>query len=566
MSDMISAPALDLPRRTARRPLHKSSAFLTVLIAGIALLPLITLASIALTGGLEDWPHLAQNVLPGALVTTVQLLFMVGALTIVLGVATAWLVVGYDFPMRRNLSWLLVLPLAIPPYLAAYAFADFFHFSGPIQSGIRSIFGFTSGRDYWFPDIRSTGGAALVMSLVLYPYIYMTSRVVFLMQGRNVADVARTLGAGPSRVFWRVLLPISRPAIAAGLTLVLMETINDIGASEFLGVRTLTFLIFSTWLNRGSLEGAAQLAMVMIVIVFGLVMAEQWARRRQRFHAQRATQIMASPPRIHLQGWRGILATSLTSLPVLAGFGIPLYVFGRYASRRLEQFTDPVLLRALGHSVQTAIVTAVVTICAALLLVNAARLMHSRFVRVTTRFAMIGYAIPGTIIALGLLFSLARFDNALDAMMRSTFGISTGLLISGSFLAVVLACSIRFLALAEGSIRSGMERLPPNLDEAAQILGRTPAQSAIHVLLPMLRPALLTGLVLVFVDTVKELSATILLRPFGFNTLATFVYENASRGVVEDTGPAALVIIATATIPIFLLSRALMRDGNASIS
>lgn len=547
---------------TRRHPLALGIA---LAIAAIALLPIVTIAYIALTGGLADWPHLAANVLPRALMTTLQLTVIVATISAIVGVLSAWAVVGYDFPLRRTLSWALVLPMAVPPYLAAYAFGEFLHYTGPVQSLVRDVFGFQTIRDYWFPDIRSTGGAGLVLALVLYPYVYLTCRVVFIMQGRNVADVARTLGAAPFTVFRRILLPIARPAIAAGLTLVLMETINDVGASEYLGVRTLTFSIFSTWLNRGSLEGAAQLAMVMIVFVFALILIEQWARRRQRFHAARATQIKARPPRVKLTGLRAALATGLTSLPVLLGFCIPLYVFGRYAWRRLDQFTEPTLLRALWNTVLTASLTALLTVGAALLLINAGRLMRSRGVRLVTRFAMTGYAVPGTIISLGLLFALARFDNALDAFMREAFGISTGLLVTGSAAAVVLACSIRFLALAEGSIRSGLEKLPPNLDEAARSLGRSPANSAATVLLPMLRPAMLTALVLIFVDAVKELSATILLRPFGFNTLATFVYENASRGVVADTGPAALVIIATATIPVILLSRALTRDRAASI-
>ncbi len=548
-----------------RRPRHPVVLGITLLIFAAVLLPVVTLGSIAVTGNGEDWPHLARNVLPGAAATTAYLLLMVAAASACIGVTAAWLVVGYDFPGRRTLSWALVLPLAVPPYLAAYALAEFFHFTGPVQGAIRAIFGYTRPSDYWFPDIRSTPGAALVMSSVLYPYVYLTARVVFLMQGRNIADVARTLGARPAKVFWRVLLPVARPAIVAGVALVLMETINDVGASEFLGVHTLTFAVFTTWLNRGSLEGAAQLAMLMMLLVVALLLVEHWARRRQRFHNARSTQLHARPPRTLLRGYAGWGAALLAALPILLGFGIPLLVFGRYAASRLSGLLTPELGKAFVTTVLTAGTASLVTVALALLLLNAIRLSRSPAIPLLARLASFGYALPGTILGLGLLFALTRLDNGIDALMRAQFGLSTGLLLTGSVAGVVFACTIRFLALAEGAVRSGLEKLPPNLDEAARSLGHSPAYSATFVLLPLLRPAILTALVLVFVDTTKELSATILLRPFGFNTLATLVYEDASRGTVENAALAALLIIGTALIPIQLLSRALARDAATSI-
>ncbi|GLS34319.1 iron(III) transport system permease protein [Mesorhizobium albiziae] len=544
----------------SRHPwLHLVAIALSALVA----LPILSLAFVALSGGGEDWPHLVANVLPGASRTTLLLLALVAAATSVIGVLGAWLVVAFDFPLRRVFSWALVLPLAVPPYLAAYAFGEFFHYSGPLQTLIRAMFGFATIRDYWFPDIRSTPGAAFVLSSVLYPYVYLTTRIVFLMQGRNIADVARTLGARPAKVFWKVLLPVARPAIVAGVALVLMETINDIGASEYLGVRTLTFSVYTTWLARGSLEGGAQIALLMLVLVFLLLGAEHWARRKQRFNTGRATHMRAYPPRTRLSGLAGLGAVTAVALPVLIGFGIPLLVFGQYASRRLDQFLSPALADAFLNSLVTATATATITILLALFLINAVRLSRSRTTTVAVRFAAIGYALPGGVLGLGLLFVLAHFDNALDAFMRLHFGLSTGLLLTGSAGAVVLACTIRFLALAEGAIHSGMEKLPRHLDEAARSLGQTPSRSAARVLLPLLKPAIFTAAVLVFVDTIKELSATILLRPFGFNTLATYVYENASRGVPEEGAVAAIVIILTAMVPVVLLSGALIRDREA---
>jgi iron(III) transport system permease protein len=523
------------------------------------------LAYVALSGTGQDWPHLMRNVLPGASVTTLWLMAMVALGTGVAGVATAWMVVAYEFPFRRTLAWALVLPLAVPSYLAAYAFGEFFHYSGPVQGLVRALLGFETARDYWFPDIRSTGGCALVLSSVLYPYVYLTTRIVFLMQGRNIADVARTLGARPAKVFWRVLLPVARPAIVAGVALVLMETINDIGAAEYLGVRTLTVAVYQTWLARGSLEGGAQIALIMLILVFAILGAESWARSRRRFHTGRATHMKAHPPRVELQGAWGPLATVMTALPVLSGFGIPLLVFGAYALRRLDQFTSPALANAFLNSLMTAGATAVLTVTLALFLLNAVRLARSPGVTATVRLASIGYALPGGILGLGLLFVLARFDNGIDAFFRENFNHSTGLLLTGSAAGIVLACTIRFVALAEGAIRSGLEKLPGNLDDAARSLGRTPAQSAASVLLPLLKPAILTAVVLVFVDTTKELSATILLRPFGFSTLATHVYENASRSAPQEGAAAAIVIILTALVPVLLLSGALAKDREASL-
>ena len=554
-----------LPAR-ARRPRHGLTLAIVAALSALALLPVLSLAWIALSGTGEDWPHLARNVVPGAAANTIWLVVLTAAGTSVTGVLAAWVVVAYDFPGRRSLSWALVLPLAVPPYLAAYAFGEFFLFTGPVQTGWRALFGFQSARDYWFPDLRSVGGVAFVLTAVLYPYVYLSTRVVFLMQGRNIADVARTLGARPLRVFRSVLLPVARPAIVAGVALVLMETLNDIGAAEYLGVRTMTTAIFTTWINRSSLEGAAQIAMVMLLLVALLLLGERWARRRQRFHNVRATQIKAQPPRIRMSPIAGLLVAAALWLPVLLGLGVPLYVFGRYALRRIDQIASPALMGALGNTVLTAGITAIVTVALALVLTQAARVARTRSVNGLVRLASLGYALPGTIIGLGLLFALARFDNWLDALMRAHLGISTGLLLSGTAAAVIIACTIRFLALAEGNIQAGLAKLPPNLDEAARSLGRTPLASAFGIVLPLLRPALLTAVVLVFVDAVKELSATILLRPFGFNTLATLVYENASRAVIADGALAALLIIATAMVPVVMLSRALARDGEATIS
>jgi iron(III) transport system permease protein len=545
-----------------KKPRHGLLTGAALAIAVVVLAPILVLCAIAFSGGADEWAYLVRSILPRASGTTAWLLFLVAGSTAVIGVAAAWLVVTYDFPMRRIFSWALVLPMAVPPYLAAYAFAEFFLFTGPVQGLIRDLFGYTSIRDYWFPDIRSTGGAAFVLASVLYPYVYLTTRVVFLMQGRAIGDVARTLGAGPARVFFRVLLPVARPAIAAGLGLVVMECLNDVGATEYLGVQTLTVSVYTTWLNRGSLAGGAQVAMVLMGVVLLLLGVEHGLRHGRRVNAGRSAHLKARPGRVRLDGLRGALVAIVLAAPIACGFGIPVAVFGTYALETHRPLWSPTLAGAFLNSLAVASATALVTVGLALLLTGAARTVRAPSMPATVRLASAGYALPGGIVGLGLLIVLARLDNWVDAGMRGAFGVSTGLILTGSAAAIVLACTIRFLALAEGALRSGMEKLPPNLHEAALSLGRTPLQSARSVILPLLRPAVLTALVLVFVDTIKELSATILLRPFGFNTLATFIYENASRGAPQDGAGAALLVIATALVPVMLLSRALARDQH----
>jgi iron(III) transport system permease protein len=523
----------------------------------IVLMPIIAIAWLAVSGGGSNWPHLMENVIPRATGRTLLLVSLTGATTAVIGILTAWLVASCEFPLRRFLSAALVLPLAIPAYLAAYAFGELLTFTGPVQSLVRFIFGFKTSRDYWFPDIRSLGGAVLVLSSVLYPYIYLACRSMFLMQGRAAADVARTLGAGPLKVFFRIQIPMARPAIMIGLTLVAMETLNDIGAVEFLGVQTLTFSIFDTWLNRGSLAGAAQIACIMLVFVIGLMMIERAARRRQRFSSQKTTSAVHDAVRLSLTGWKKWSAMLACLLPVLSGFAVPFFILGNFALKRIDQFVEPRLLNALFHSILVSGATAIATVLLGFVLAYAARTGHSRVSDTAGRLASFGYGVPGTVLAIGVLFPLAALDNAIDAGMRETFGISTGLMMTGTGFAIIYACSVRFLTMAEGTLEAGFHKLSPHLDMAARALGRTGGQTLRTVLLPMMRPAVLTAALLVFIETMKELSATIMLRPFNFNTLATLVYEDASRAKVEDASVAAMIIVIAGMIPVIAVSRSL---------
>lgn len=525
----------------------------------VVLMPILSIAWLAISGGSADWPHLIENVVPRATGRTLLLVLFTCTASAIIGILAAWLVATYEFPLRRILSAALVLPLAIPAYLSAYAFGELLTFAGPVQGLVRSLFGFQTSRDYWFPDVRSLGGAVLVLSSVLYPYVYLACRSMFLMQGRAAVDVARTLGAGPVRVFFRVQLPMARPAIMIGLTLVAMETLNDIGAVEFLGVQTLTFSIFNTWLNRGSLAGAAQIACVMLVFVIALMMIERAARRRQRFASQKTTAAIHDVARLKLSGWKKWAATAACFVPILSGFAVPFLVLGDYAMRRLDQFLAPRLLSALANSVLVSGLTALATVLLGFVLAYAARSGRSRITDIAARLASFGYGVPGTVLAIGVLFPIAALDNAIDAQMRAFFGISTGLLMTGTGFAIVYACTVRFLTMAEGTLEAGFQKLSPHLDMAARALGRTSGQTLRSVLLPMMRPAVLTAALLVFIETMKELSATIMLRPFNFNTLATLVYEDASRARVEDASVAAMIIVIAGMVPVILVSRSLER-------
>ncbi|MGN8152557.1 ABC transporter permease [Agrobacterium sp. 22094] len=532
-----------------------------MLLSALVAMPLIAIFVIALTGGTNGWQHLLVNVLPRSGAQTLLLLVMTGAFTAITGVTTAWLVTMFDFPFRRLLSFALVLPLAIPSYLAAYAFGEFLDFAGPVQSGLRALFGYQTIRDYWFPDIRSLGGAVLILGSVLYPYIYLSTRAAFGLQGRFAADAARTLGVGPLRLFLSVQLPMARPAIIIGLALVMMETLNDIGAVEYLGVHTLTFTIYETWLNRGNLAGATQIAACLVLIVGALIVIERRARRRQRFAAGKATAMHQRSARVRLSPVRGWLATLLCALPFLSGFAIPVLVLGSYALKRLNGLADPKLLKALLHSLEVSLPVAVITLFGGFLLAYAQRERPSWPTRFAVRVGSLGYGIPGTVLAIGVLLPLAGLDNAVDGIMRGHLGISTGLLLSGTAFAIIYAHSVRFMTLAEGTVDAGFQKLSPHLDMASRTLGRTRLQTLVGVLLPNIRPAAITASLLVFIESLKELPATIMLRPFNFNTLSTMVYESASRSRVQDAALPALVIIVAGLVPVILVSHSL--DGDA---
>lgn len=520
----------------------------------LVLVPVLALVAIAAGGSGDAWAHLAANVLPRATLNTLLLLAGVGVLTIAIGTGAAWLVTAYDFPGRRVLDWALLLPLAVPTYIVAYAYLDLLHPIGPVQTLIRDILGIASPRDFRLPDLRSIPGAVILLGFVLYPYVYLSTRALFLMQASGLVDAARTLGAGPGRVFFRVALPLARPAIAVGASLALMETLNDVGASEFLGVRTLTLSIYSTWINQSNLAGAAQLALVMLAVVVLLVTVERLARRGQRFGS--TAQRTAAPARRPLGGGAAALALGATLVPVLVGFVFPALHLVYQAWLRLDfaGFSP----RLVGEALNTVGISALATLVVVVLgvvVAYAARVEDGRLGRTLLRTASLGYALPGTVVAIGLLAPLAGLDNLVDGAMRDAFGISTGLLLSGTVAALAYAYTVRFLAVSTGGVDAGFAKVPRRLDYSARTLGETATGVFARVHLPLIRPALGAAAILVFVDCMKELPATLLLRPLNFETLATHLYAEASRGTYEDGAIAALLIVLVGLLPVLLLAR-----------
>lgn len=533
----------------ARGLLHAAAAVL----AAILLAPVVSLAVAAADGTGELWPHLAAYVLPQAIRETGLLLVGVGLLVTALGTGTAWLVSAFAFPGRRFLDAALLLPLAVPTYVVAYAYLDLMHPLGPIQSGLRALLGLSSPRDLSLPDLRSLPGCILLLGFVLYPYVYLPTRALFLMRAGTLLEAARMLGAGPARTFFRVALPLARPAIALGVGLALMETINDVGAAEFLGVRTLTVQVYATWVNRSDLPGAAQIALVMLAGVVGLVALERLARGERGYagsgHRDRPT------ARRPLSGWRAAAALALGTLPVLLGFGLPAGYLAWAAWQRLRAGGWPEALAAQTlNTVLYAGAATAVTVAVGLLVAAAPQLLGRRSGQALIRVAGLGYAMPGTVLAVGLLAPLALLDKGLADLFGTELGWAPAIGL-GTGAALVIAYTLRFLTISVGATEAGFARIPSTLPDAARMLGRGRFATLLAVQLPLAWPAVLSGALLAFVDIAKELPVTLLLRPLNVETLSTHLYGEAARGTYEDGAAAALLIVMTGLIPVALLLR-----------
>ncbi|MEL1263826.1 iron ABC transporter permease [Pseudoxanthomonas putridarboris] len=533
-------------------------------IALVAAMPLLALAWAALPGSEGLWSHIAVHVLPRASLNTLLLLGGVGVLVVAIGTGSAWLVTAYEFPGRRLMAWALLLPLAVPTYIVAYVYLDLLHPLGPVHGVLRTLLGIDDPRGLRLPDVRSLAGCILLLGFVLYPYVYLSTRAMFMTQAAGLLEAARSLGVGRAALFHRVALPLARPAIAVGVVLALLEALNDIGASEFLGVQTLTVAVYTTWITRGDLAGAAQIALSMLAIVVALIVLERHARRRQRYAAQQRPRPMR-PQR--LRGFPAALALLLTLVPVTLGFALPALYLAWSALRRWGAAggVSRQLLASLWNTLTVALLATVVTLLAGLVAAWAMRLAQARrrgrVEAVSLRAASLGYAVPGTVLALGLLTPLAWFDSGLAASL-AVFGVPPRMWLMGSMAALVIAYTLRFLAISAGSAEAGLARIPASLDQAARSLGRTSGGMLRDVHLPLLRPSLAAGALLVFVDTMKELPATLMLRPIGFDTLATWLYADAARGAYEEGAIAALLIVLAGLLPVALLARTGQRFGG----
>lgn len=533
-----------------------------IALSALLSLPILAVVVLGFTASEDIWRHLASTVLPTSAANTLLLLAGAGFFTAMIGTVAAWLVTMYRFPGREIADRLLVLPLAMPAYIVAYAYVELLDYAGPVQSALRQLFGFTSPNEYVFPQVRSLYGAIGIFSAVLYPYVYLSARASFVQQSVCVLEVARTLGRTAAGSFWSIALPMARPALAAGIALVLMECLNDLGAVQYLGVETLSASVYATWLQRGNLPGAAQLATVMLLLIFALLLAERLARGDGGVH--NSTGRYRPIPFEVLKGWRAALAFVLVLMPFVAGFLIPFLLLFNTAITHLADGLTPDFFKAAWNSLVLAGLASAVAVALALYFGYALRMGQGTLTAASARIASLGYALPGTVLAVGILGPLAATDNAIDGWMRATFGVSTGLLLSGTLFAVILALVIRFLAVALGAIEAGLERISPNLDAAARTLGAGSWVMLVRIHLPMLAPAAGAAALLVFVDAMKELPATLLLRPFNFETLATHIYGLTAAEQFEAATVGAVTIVLIGLLPVLLLHQTIAKGRAGS--
>jgi len=517
-------------------------------VAGIVAAPILVVALSWLTPAGDIWRHLVHTVLGELLLNTAVLMLGVGAGVFLLGAGLAWLVTMYDFPGRRFFDWTLMLPLAIPAYVLAFVAVALLDFSGPVQGAWRALFGGSA----WFPPIRSAGGVIGVMVLAFYPYVYMLARAAFLAQGRRMLETGRVLGLTPRAAFLRVALPMARPALAAGVALALMEALADFGAVAIFNYDTFTTAIYKAWLGLFSLPAAAQLASLLLLFVALALIGERQWRGRARYHV--ALRI-GREQRYKLTGARALGATAACALVLLLAFIVPVVQLLHWAWGTARADFDLRYLRFFFNTVSLGAAAAVVTTFCALLLAYTYRLKPDRWVASAVRFATLGYALPGSVLAVGIMVSFVWLDQRLTQWLQSLFGIAAGPLLTGSLLALLLAYGVRFMAVAHGPIDSSFERIKPSLWQAARSLGASNREILWRVSIPLLRTGLLSASLLVFIEVMKEMPATLLLRPFGWDTLATRIFEMTSEGQWERAALPALTLVLAGLIPVVMLVR-----------
>ncbi len=549
---------LAVPDATPRRPRMGWLSVAALVVALFVALPIVSVGTNVFSPGTGGtWAHLASTVLPDYIATTLWLCLGVGSASALIGVGTAWLVTHFDFPLRRTFEWALVLPLAMPAYVMAYAYTDLLQFAGPVQSGLRASMGWTRA-DYWFPDVRTLGGAVVMFAFVLYPYVFMLARSAFMERGGAVVEAGRSLGLSPWRSFLRVSLPMARPAIAAGMALALMETLADYGTVSYFAVQTFTTGIYRAWFSLGDRVAAAQLAMCLLGFVVMLLALERQSRGAARFHG---SGLRRHPARGEsLTGRHAAVAIAACGLPIVIGFLLPGGVLLHMALTEGDAQFGMRFLTLARNSVVVSGLTAVLAVALALLVAYARRLEPRPLTRAAHWAVGLGYALPGSVIAVGVLIPLARFDNALAQALQSAFGWHSGLLFTGTIAALVFACLVRFMTAALQTVDASLHRVTPHMDDAARSLGLTPSRILKRVHLPLLRRGLLTAGLLVFIDVMKELPATLVMRPFNFDTLATQAYTLASDERLAEASTATIAIVAVGLLPLIVLCRQIARE------
>ncbi|MAU41880.1 MAG: iron ABC transporter permease [Kordiimonas sp.] len=532
--------------------------WLTLTICGLLIIPVAVVVSSIFIPLTDIWAHLFETVLQDYILNTLQLTLGVLLGTFFIGVGTAWLVTMCRFPGRRLFEWALFLPMAIPAYVLAYNYTGLLDFAGPVQTLLRDFFGW-SRSDYWFPEIRSLGGAITMLTLVLYPYVYMLSRSAFLEQSVCVLDVSRSLGCTPHQAFVRVALPLARPSIMGGLALVLMETLGDFGTVDYFAVDTFTTGIFRIWFGYGEVTAAAQLSAVLMMFIFILLWVERASRRKARFfHTTNRYQAL---PNYQLKGIYSIGAMLACLIPATLGFLLPVTIMLSWSvtSGMNELFSAEFI--TLGRSsMMTALVAAILTTFIALIFVYARRFSQSPISRLSVRIGTLGYAVPGIVVAVGLIIPMGWLDNRLDHWAMDNLGVSTGLIFSGTLAILIFAYLVRFLAVACNGLEASLDKITPSMDAASRSLGLNSLQTLRRVHLPIMWGSILNATLLVFVDVMKELPATLVLRPFNFNTLAVRAYELASDERLTETGLPALIIVLLGLIPVIILNHSMTRS------
>ena len=526
----------------------------SVLLSLFVLLPVTGLLWAAIGTDENIWQHLLDSVLPNYIVNSLILVTGVCLGVTLVGTCTAWLIANCRFPGHKVFGWMLILPLAMPAYVMAYVYTDFLEYSGPLQTALRLIFSWENSNEYWFPEVRSHGGAIILLSLVLYPYVYALARAAFSSQALSLLEAGRMLGHSPMKVFFSVSLPLARPAIVVGVTLASMETLSDFGTVDYFAVRTLTTGIFDVWFGMENQSGAAQIALVLLTFIILLVWLERTSRKKQRVNANSR---INSTLRLELKGWRSALAIICCGLPILFGFLLPAIILAIYSSYSFDLFKYADYLAYTGNTLFLATGTAVLCMMLGIFIGYSQRLSSHWSVKLATRISTIGYAIPGAALAIGLIISFGAMNEIIIPISEHFSLSAQSFFLSGGVVALFFAYTIRFLAISVGSVESGLEKITPNMDMASRTLGSGPFSTLCRIHIPLLRPALIAGSILVFVDTMKELPATLILRPFNFETLATFVYQYASDELLVECAPAALTIVLAGILPVILLNAAI---------